>query len=390
MIAAMIKGGVRLLLGAGVIVVSVFTLPLDVRAAAQSIPPNARFAWQLTGSLQMGALDSESGNKVYDLDPDIASATQIASLKSKGVTVICYFSAGSAEDWRSDYGKFTSADKAGALDGWAGEYVVNVTQNVKNIMTARMQRFQNMGCDGVEPDNTDQVADPVSYIKFLSGAAHSLGLSVALKNNAELAGDPTVISAVDFAVVEQCYEFGECGSYLPLIKAGKAVFDIEYNTNPNCADANSKNIDAYRMNLDLSGVRTPCRTSGGPASAPVPSTGTPAGGNVAPTGTSAPTPPKPPKCTILPQTVCDAALDTSTEKGGMFLLLKLVLRILTGGVGVLAVAAIVWAGILYGSAGDDAAQTKKAKTIMRDVAIGIVAYSGMILLTQWLIPGGVF
>lgn len=60
---------------------------------------------------------NETGTKVIDLDPDNVSAAQITALKSQGITVICYFSAGSAEDWRSDYSQFTAADKAGALPG---------------------------------------------------------------------------------------------------------------------------------------------------------------------------------------------------------------------------------------------------------------------------------
>ena len=379
-------------------------------AAAQSIPPNARFDWQLQGSPNPAALLRESGTKVFDIDPDHSSASQIASFKGQGITVICYFSAGSAEDWRSDYSKFTSADKAGPLDGWAGEYVVNVTDNVKSIMTARMQRYQGMGCDGVEPDNTDQVADPSGYIQFLSSTAHSMGLSVALKNNANLAGNAAIVAVVDFAVVEQCYEYGECDSYLPLIKAGKAVFDVEYNANPNCSDANAKNIDAYKMSIDLNGsLRVPCRTSGGPAGSPVPSspgTGSPSGtGAYVDNGTPAafisipppnvpvapPQQVEPLQCSILPTAICGKANSSGTDgKSGTIELLKFAIGIITSIIGVAAVGGIIWASFLYTSAGGGVDQTKKAKTIIASTVIGLVLYGLVVVITNWLVPGGVF
>lgn len=36
---------------------------------------------------------------------------------------------------------------------------------------------------------------------------------------------------IQFAVNEQCHEFGECPVYKPLTKAGLAVFQIEYGGN---------------------------------------------------------------------------------------------------------------------------------------------------------------
>lgn len=86
-----------------------------------------------------------------------------------------------------------------------------------------------------------------------------------------------------------------------------------------------------------------------------------------------------------------AVLDCSgaDKEDGIMNLLKWVLRILTGLVGIAAVGGVIWAGILYTSAGDKADQVKKAKTIIIDVVIGIVAYGLMFLALNWLVPGGV-
>lgn len=98
------------------------------------------------------------------------------------------------------------------------------------------------------------------------------------------------------------------------------------------------------------------------------------------------------KCTILPSGICDAADTKSTDvkDNAIFQLLNVVLQIMTAGVGVAAVGGVVYAAVLYTSAGDAMDQVKKAKTIITDVVIGLVAYALMYLLLQWLIPGGVF
>ena len=86
-----------------------------------------------------------------------------------------------------------------------------------------------------------------------------------------------------------------------------------------------------------------------------------------------------------------AVLDCSgaDKEDGIMNLLKWVLTILTGLVGIAAVGGVIWAGILYTSAGDKADQVKKAKTIIVDVIIGIAAYGLMFIALNWIVPGGV-
>lgn len=75
---------------------------------------------------------------------------------------------------------------------------------------------------------------------------------------------------------------------------------------------------------------------------------------------------------------------------GVWGLLLIVLNIMTAGVGIAAVGGIVYAAILYASSSDSAEQTKKAKDIIRNVAIGIIAYAAMYLALNYIIPGGIF
>lgn len=68
--------------------------------------------------------------------------------------------------------------------------------------------------------------DSIDFVNLLAAKAHSLNLSIGLKN----AGDiiPSVLSNVDFCVNEQCVQYDEAHTFRPFIEANKPVFHIEY------------------------------------------------------------------------------------------------------------------------------------------------------------------
>lgn len=80
----------------------------------------------------------------------------------------------------------------------------------------------------------------------------------------------------------------------------------------------------------------------------------------------------------------------SYENTGLWSILMLVINILTAGVGVIALAGIVYGSILYTSAGGNQEQVKKAMGVFTNVVIGIIAFAGMWALLNFLVPGGVF
>lgn len=101
------------------------------------------------------------------------------------------------------------------------------------------------------------------------------------------------------------------------------------------------------------------------------------------------------QCAVLPSKFCQAATQAPSERStsknsAVFMVLEWVLGIMTAGVGVAAIAAFVYAGIMYSSADGRAEQVKKAKDIMLQTVIGLVAFAIMALALQYLIPGGVF
>ena len=78
------------------------------------------------------------------------------------------------------------------------------------------------------------------------------------------------------------------------------------------------------------------------------------------------------------------------EDSGLWGILILTINILIAGVGVLALAGIVYGAVLYTSAGGSTEQVKKAYGIFTNVAIGVLAFAAMFTLLNFLIPGGVF
>lgn len=72
-----------------------------------------------------------SNDTDVDIEPTFASIFEVdlfdtpvstfRALKRSGKKIICYFSAGTSEDWRPDYQEFTAADKGECDEGWAGK-----------------------------------------------------------------------------------------------------------------------------------------------------------------------------------------------------------------------------------------------------------------------------
>lgn len=166
---------------------------------------------------------------------DVPNMT-IQSLKSQGVFVICYFSAGSWEDWRPDASEFPS-QCLGRSNGWPGEKWLDTRcPEVRQVMIDRMNRGIAKGCDGFDPDNMDGYQantgfpltqqDAIGYYNFLANYAHNQSKKLGLKN--ALVIIPDVLQNLDWEINEQCYQYNECELLQPVLDAGKPVFHIEY------------------------------------------------------------------------------------------------------------------------------------------------------------------
>ena len=91
---------------------------------------------------------------IYDVDLFNTPNSTIQALKGLGKKVICYFSAGTSEDWRQDYRKFSESVKGAKLPEWPGERWLDIrTTEVLNVMKARIKMAAENGCDAIDPDN---------------------------------------------------------------------------------------------------------------------------------------------------------------------------------------------------------------------------------------------
>lgn len=191
--------------------------------------------WQIQGDL-----NTTYDVDLYNIDLFDVSKEQIEALQGADKRVICYFSGGSYEEWRSDAGQFNSKDLGNALDDWPGERWLNIrSSDVHNIMKSRLDLAKQKGCDGVEPDNMDgyqnkpgfklTADDQLAYNRFIANEARARGLSVGLKN--ALDQIPDLVSYYDFAVNEQCFAYDECDTLMPFVEQGKPVLHAEYRDN---------------------------------------------------------------------------------------------------------------------------------------------------------------
>jgi hypothetical protein len=82
--------------------------------------------------------------------------------------------------------------------------------------------------------------------------------------------------------------------------------------------------------------------------------------------------------------------DDDAGAWGVFAILKLVVDILTVGVGVLATIGIVMSAIQYLTARDKEDQAKKARTRIVNIVIGMVMWGVMYIALNFLMPGGIW
>lgn len=235
--------------------------------AATRWSPGPRTTWQIQFS---GRLNPSIDATAFDLDMFDTAASTVAALHARGRKVVCYINAGAWEDWRPDAARYPSAVKGRALDGWPGERWLDIRRIdvLEPVLIDRLDMCRSKGFDGVEFDNVDgysnrtgfplTAADQLAFDKWLAARAHERGLAVGLKNTLELAAE--LEPHFDFAILEQCFQYRECGLVEPFVESGKSVVDIEYTLTRSqfCPKAANLGIFAMRKRLNLDAWRRVC------------------------------------------------------------------------------------------------------------------------------------
>ena len=223
--------------------------------------------WQIQYS---GELDLSFNIDIYNLDLFEVKSEDIASLHARGIYVMCYFSAGSREDWRPDADLFPEEIIGNDYEGWPGEKWLDARaiNTLAPVMEARFNLAAEKGCNGVDPDNVNgfenetgfpiSYADQLNYNLWLSETANRYGLDIGLKNDLSQIYD--LLPHFDWALNEECFTYNECELLLPFYEAGKPVFVIEYETTPAdfCRKAKELGFNAIYKNWELDAYREAC------------------------------------------------------------------------------------------------------------------------------------
>lgn len=227
---------------------------------------NTTWNWQLTGTIDQ-TIDADA----YDLDMEETSAATITSLHNKGIKVICYFSGGTWESYRDDAANISEASLGKVMDDWSEERWWDVrTDEVRAVVSSRLDVAASKGCDAVEPDNMDvfdnfedsqldiSAAEQLDFNKWVAEQAHARGLSVALKNDVGQLKD--LEPYFDFAINEECFAYNECEDYSVFTENDKPVLNAEYENADTeaertalCAEAAKLNLQTLVLPLDLDG-----------------------------------------------------------------------------------------------------------------------------------------
>jgi hypothetical protein len=100
------------------------------------------------------------GVEIFDIDLWETSTATVTALHKKGKKVICYFSAGTSENWRPDFKQFREQDLGANLPMWKGERWLDIRQrSVWTVMQKRIKLASQRGCDAIDPDNVGKFFD---------------------------------------------------------------------------------------------------------------------------------------------------------------------------------------------------------------------------------------
>jgi hypothetical protein len=167
----------------------------------------------------------------------------------------CYVNAYQAQEserawWDNNHPDLLLRDATGkvVVDTAWNEALLDIRTSAKRtallgVVGKWIDKCKADGFAAIDPDNLDSytrsqhlltAAQAVAFAKLLITRAHNRGMPIAQKNASELTGR----APFDFAVVEQCQQYQECGVYAATY--GGNILEIEYTTtsfNAACASS---------------------------------------------------------------------------------------------------------------------------------------------------------
>jgi hypothetical protein len=204
-----------------------------VPPAAGTFPAGAKVDYQLGG-----AYAPPAGVGIVTRDNSDSPAA--------GLWNVCYingFQTQPGASWSSTLVLHNSSGQAVEDAGWEGEYLLDTSTSARRsgiatVLNKVVDTCASKGFNAVEFDNLDSYTrsgkrltadNNIAMAKLLVDHAHSRGLLAAQKNTGELSQRLRTEAGFDFAISEECVEYGECADYTKVY--GNKVFDVEYSDN---------------------------------------------------------------------------------------------------------------------------------------------------------------
>ncbi|MFJ8107207.1 endo alpha-1,4 polygalactosaminidase [Streptomyces sp. NPDC096132] len=225
-------------------------------AAAVTLPPkHVRWDYQIGGAYAL-----PSGVRVVSRSHEDEPAP--------GVYNICNFNAFQAQenaegDWDSDLLLRDAGGNVVYDQDW-NEAVLDIRTDAKRRRIASevdtwIDQCATKGYKAVEPDNYDTftrfpdylTADQaMAYMKLLVAHAHAKGLAVAQKNTLELVSRRAAVG-LDFAVVEECGQWDECGEFADAFDDNVLVVEYTANGLSHACSGWSSTLSIVRRDQDV-------------------------------------------------------------------------------------------------------------------------------------------
>ncbi len=240
-----------------------------IASASTPWKPDSSDRFQIKLSTPPTAAQMKGSFSMMEFDGTDASSAQVAALHALSKRAVCYFDAGTWENWRPDAASFPKSVLGKPDAGWPGERWLDIRRLtvLLPIMKKRIDICAAKGFDAVDPDNVNGFenasgfaltrAQQYTYDRAIASLAHADHLAVALKSFASGAKD--LQANFDFVVDEQCVAYHECSSFSSFVTHAKPVFDIEYTTTTHfCASLPSGVFGiAKHLSLDAWTLRCP-------------------------------------------------------------------------------------------------------------------------------------
>ncbi|MFI1189843.1 endo alpha-1,4 polygalactosaminidase [Streptomyces californicus] len=257
---AALAGGIAVATGAGLLLSRTSATGTAAGATREVVPPTAhvRFDYQLGGVYPppagVGAVSRDRGAKPAD-----------------GLYNVCYVNAfqtqpDALEWWEANEPDLLLRDGDGEPvedDAW-GEALLDTSTAARRSRLAKIVGHWIDGCaasgfQAVEPDNLDSYersdglltpAHNAAFAKLLAGRAHAAGLAIGQKNTTDLLERREEIG-FDFAVVEECGRYDECGDFADAYD--DRVYVVEYTDRDfarACASVGAR-ASVVRRDLDV-------------------------------------------------------------------------------------------------------------------------------------------